>query len=117
MKIDIDRLNESELIDLNRRIVERLRFLSQMRAHAGMLQFGIGDRVSFTPDGRPVQQGVVTRYNKKTVTVVTEGGERWTVSPHLLMRVVEPVHEGAPPRDARVHGKGLTAEAKVKHDA
>ena len=117
MKIDIDRLNESELIDLNRRIVERLRFLSQMRAHAGMLQFGIGDRVSFTPDGRPAQQGVVTRYNKKTVTVVTEGGERWTVSPHLLMRVVEPVHEGAPPREARVRSKGLTAEAKVKHDA
>ena len=34
MNIDIDRLNESELIDLNRRIVERLRFLSQMRACA-----------------------------------------------------------------------------------
>lgn len=101
MKIDIDRLNESELIDLNRRIVERLRFLSQMRAHAGMLEFSIGDRVSFTPDGRPAQKGVIARYNKKTVTVVTEGGERWTVSPHLLMRVVEPVHEGAPPNAAR----------------
>ena len=79
MKIDIDRLNESELIDLNRRIVER--------------------------------------YNKKVVTVVTEGGERWTVSPHLFMRVVKPVHEGAPPRDARVRGKGLTTETKAKHDA
>jgi len=27
------------LIDLNRRIVERLKFLSQMRAHARMLDF------------------------------------------------------------------------------
>jgi hypothetical protein len=34
MAIDIDRLTEAELIDLNRRIVERLRFLQQMRAHA-----------------------------------------------------------------------------------
>lgn len=33
MTIDIDRLTEAELIDLNHRIVERLRFLQQMRAH------------------------------------------------------------------------------------
>jgi hypothetical protein len=34
MKIDIDQLNESELKDLNHRIVQRLRFLQQMRVHA-----------------------------------------------------------------------------------
>ena len=44
MKIDIDRLTEAELIDLNHRIVARLRFLHQMRAHAEMLEFKIGDR-------------------------------------------------------------------------
>ena len=33
MKMDIDKLSEEELIDLNHRIVERLRFLSQMRTH------------------------------------------------------------------------------------
>ena len=32
MNIDIDKLSEEELIDLNHRIVERLRFLNQMRA-------------------------------------------------------------------------------------
>ena len=32
MKIDIDRLTEDELVDLNHRIVARLRFLHQMRA-------------------------------------------------------------------------------------
>ncbi len=53
MKIDIDNLTEAELIDLNNRIVERLRFLNQMRAHAQMLEFKIGDRVSFQPEGRP----------------------------------------------------------------
>lgn len=31
--IDIDRLNEAELIDLNHRVVARLKFLQQMRAH------------------------------------------------------------------------------------
>jgi len=37
MNIDIDKLTEEELIDLNHRIVERLRFLSQIRGHSKML--------------------------------------------------------------------------------
>jgi len=49
MKIDIDALSESELVDLNHRIVERLRFINQMRAHRDMLEFGIGDRVGSSP--------------------------------------------------------------------
>ena len=47
MTIDIDKLTEEELIDLNHRIIERLRFLNQMRAHSQMLDFKIGDRVTF----------------------------------------------------------------------
>jgi hypothetical protein len=44
MSIDIDKLSESELVDLNHRIVERLRFMRQARAHVAMLQFRIGER-------------------------------------------------------------------------
>jgi hypothetical protein len=84
MKVDIDRLSESELIDLNNRIVERLRFLRQMRAHAVMLEFKIGDRVEFAPEGRRRVVGMLTRYNKRSVTVVTDSGERWNVAPGLL---------------------------------
>ncbi|HJS87617.1 MAG TPA: hypothetical protein VJ779_19360 [Acetobacteraceae bacterium] len=47
MRIDIDRLTEPELIDLNHRVVARLRFLHEMRAHAEMLEFRVGDRVAF----------------------------------------------------------------------
>jgi len=86
MEIDIDKLTEAELIDLNNRIVARLRFLSQMRAHAQMLHFKIGDRVSFEPDGHRSFVGMLTRYNRKTVTVVTDDGRRWNVSPTLLRR-------------------------------
>ena len=89
MSININDLTESELVDLNNRIVERLRFLNQARAHTRMLDFRIGDRVSFQPQGRPMLVGVLTRYNKKTVTVITEGGERWNVAPGLLHRIVE----------------------------
>ena len=86
MKIDIDKLTESELIDLNNRIVQRLRLLHQMRAHATMLEFSIGERVCFHPEGRPVTFGVLTRYNKKTVTVITDGGEHWNISPSALRK-------------------------------
>lgn len=87
MKIDIEKLSEQELIDLNHRIVERLRFLNQMRAHSRMLEFKIGDRVTFHPEGHPALVGIVTRYNKKTVTVITETGQHWNVSPGLLRKV------------------------------
>jgi hypothetical protein len=30
---------------------------------------------------------MLTRYNKKTVTVITESGEHWNVAPGLLRRV------------------------------
>jgi hypothetical protein len=36
MKIDIDRLSEAELSDLNHRIVARLRLIGQVRAHSVM---------------------------------------------------------------------------------
>ena len=86
MKIDIDKLSEEELIDLNHRIVERLRFLSQMRAHSQMLDFKIGDRVKFQPQGRPPVVGMLTRYNKKTVTVITDSGQHWNVAPGFLRK-------------------------------
>ncbi|MCC7039796.1 MAG: hypothetical protein IT516_05750 [Burkholderiales bacterium] len=96
MTIDIDLLTESELFDLNRRIVERLRFLSQARAHGRMLRFRIGERVSFEPEGRGVVFGILTRYNKKSVTVITDHGERWNVAPQLLHRIVEAEGEIVP---------------------
>jgi hypothetical protein len=91
MTIDIDRLTEAELIDLNRRIVERLRFLQHMRAHKRMLEFRIGDRVAFQADGRGTVEGMLTRYNRKSVTVITDDGQHWNVAPGLLTRAAAPV--------------------------
>ena len=88
MKIDIDELSESELIDLNNKIVQRLRFLKQKLAHEQMLKFKIGDRVTFYPEGLPPVVGMLTRYNRKTVTVITDDGQHWNVSPSLLRNAV-----------------------------
>ena len=84
--MDIDRLTEAELIDLNHGIVERLRLLQHMRAHVDMLEFRIGERVMFQPDGRGPVHGMLVRYNRRSVNVVTDDGHRWNVSPSLLSR-------------------------------
>ena len=49
----------------------------------------------FTVDGRPPLIGVLSRYNMKTVTVITDGCERWNVAPGLLHRVLESDNENA----------------------
>jgi hypothetical protein len=89
-RINIDHLTESELIDLNHRVVERLRLIRQLHAHKAMLEFRIGDRVVFQGEAGSVITGVLTRYNKKSVTVLTGDGQRWNVSPQLL-RPAEPI--------------------------
>jgi hypothetical protein len=84
--IPIDKLTEDELSVLNRRIVERLKFLESQHTHREMMQFSVGENVCFVPPGKERQMGVLVKYNKKTVTIITEGGRRWNVSPHLLSR-------------------------------
>lgn len=89
--IDIDRLNEAELIDLNHRVVARLKFLQQMRAHAQMLDFSIGERVSFQPPGRGLLTGTIVKYNQKTVTLITDPGQQqWNVAPMWLRKLAPP---------------------------
>ena len=87
MQIDIDTLSEAELVDLNNRVVARLRFLDEVHAHSLMLNFRIGDRVVFQPGDRPEVVGTLTRYNRKSVTVVADDGRRWNVSPHVVRRL------------------------------
>jgi hypothetical protein len=89
VNIDLDRLTEAELVDLNRRVVERLRLLRQIAAHRQMLEFRVGDKVAFDPPGRGTLFGTLVRYNRKTVTVIAEDGAQWNVAPVLLRRVVD----------------------------
>jgi hypothetical protein len=102
-KIDIDSLTEEELVALNHKIVARLRFLSQMRSHSAMLDFRIGERVTFRIDGKRTVIGTLTQYNKKTVTVITDSGEHWNVAPGLLSKVESaPAESGQKREDIKV---------------
>lgn len=84
MKIDIDQLSEEELIELNHKVVERLRLMRQIRSHQEMFRFKIGDRVTFHPSGHGPQTGTLTRFNRKSVTVITDNGGHWNVDPSLI---------------------------------
>jgi hypothetical protein len=96
--VDIDHLSFEELLELNQRVVARLKFLESAQAHLEMMAFNLGAQVSFeSPEGR--QFGTLVKYNRKTVTVITDNGRRWNVSPHLL----SPVKDAGPaqPKAAR----------------
>lgn len=84
MSIDIDELRYDELIDLNHRVVERLKFLDQLKNHKSMLEFSIGERVKFRSDKDGYIYGILTKYNRKTVTIISEEGQKWNVSPTFL---------------------------------
>jgi hypothetical protein len=109
-QIDIDSLSEEELIALNHQVVARLRFLHQMRTHSAMLGFRIGERVSFHPAGGSAVFGILTRYNKKTVTVVTDSGENWNVAPGLLSKVDAATARTSRPEDGVAQFPNRTAE-------
>jgi hypothetical protein len=72
-----------------------------------MLEFKIGDRVAFGSDRMHTVEGMLTRYNKKTVTVIADDGRRWTVSPGLLRK--------AP--NAKPHEKNVTPNPTALRNA
>lgn len=83
MAFDITKLSEDELLELNRRVVERLQFIRSAKSLTQLARFSVGMAVEFdTDDGRTIS-GTVARLNQKTATVVSATG-RWRVSPSLL---------------------------------
>jgi uncharacterized protein YkvS len=82
----IPQLTVDELIFLNRKIVERIKFMQKARAMTTMQKFNIGDLVSFK-DGDETVIGKVVRFNQRTVSLITDTRVRWNVAPALLTRI------------------------------
>jgi len=95
MAFDITHLSEDELIELNRRIVERLQLIRSAKNLTQLAQFSVGMTVEFdTDDGRTIS-GTVARLNQRTATIVTAAG-RWRVSPSFL-RPTSVAHDASTP--------------------
>lgn len=88
--IDIDHLNEVELLELTKRIFERIKVLAKARSVQGLKQFQIGDRVTFETPRKGTIAGTLIRHNKKTVSIKTDDGRQWNVAPIFLSKVAPP---------------------------
>jgi hypothetical protein len=100
MPIDLTGYTEADLIELNRRVVERIRALRQQRCASSMTEFGVGDRVSFHPECGHEVVGTVIRLNRRSVTVVATDGHHWRVAPGLLKKASSEHGSGDPSSDA-----------------
>ncbi len=80
-------LEEDDLRFLNRLIVERINLIVQARTIEKMASFSAGDRVGFQARDGLRYEGIVQRLNRKTVSVISDDGHRWNVSPALLQLV------------------------------
>lgn len=85
--IDLETLSKEALIDLHNKITDRLRYLNQMEAQDKMTKFYFGDVVTFTTDDGRVICGKIERFNQKSISVRTECGHKWRVSPQYLKKV------------------------------
>ena len=86
-RIDLDSLSESELRNLHHEITRRLQMHTLVRTQSKLRSYRIGDRVAFESDQGTIE-GIVTRLNQKTASIMTDDGRGWRVSPGLLYKVV-----------------------------
>lgn len=93
--IDLTRFSEDELIDLNRRIIERLQFIRSAKHLTQLARFSVGMTVEFEREDGSTVRGSIARLNRQTATVVGPSG-RWRVSPALLRIVESKEHTSAP---------------------
>ena len=74
MVLDITKLSEDELHELNRRVMERLQFIRSAKSLARLARFSVGMTVEFDIDDGRTISGTVARLNQKTATVVSTVG-------------------------------------------
>ena len=94
MTIELDELSYDELLDLNDRIIARLKFLDATDALNAMMKFNLGAKVCFDSTKHGMQVGTLIKFNQKTVTVLTDEGRQWKVSPQMLSPLVKEAADG-----------------------
>lgn len=81
-------LSEDDLRYLNKRVVERLHALSRIKQAERLAHFAVGDRVFFIDNGVR-QLGIVTKLNRKTVSIHTDDHHDWNVTATGVTKIIE----------------------------
>ena len=88
VKSFIDIMDLDELVKLNGYIYKRIKFLGENMVYEKLQEFEILDKVSFVDNAGNILKGTVVRLNKRTVTVKSDEGRVWLISPFLLNRLM-----------------------------
>ncbi len=107
-KLDLDKMSEQELRELNREIVQHLNLRAFVRNKSKLMAFRIGDRVSFECDHSSLE-GCITRINQKTASIETDDERSFRVPPSYLSKIVGEsiVHERKPNLFVLTNNKNL----------
>jgi len=82
------KLNEEQLRELNRKIVERLKLIHRAKSAVSMAKFNLNDRVFLVHDNKKLI-GTVIRLNPRSVTVNMDDGRQWRIAPEFLTKIIE----------------------------
>jgi hypothetical protein len=105
MSIDIDTLSREALVELNDRVIERLKYLDTVHAQQAMMTLNIGSQVSFDSPRHGRVFGTVIKFNRKTVVVLTEDRVQWRIPPDILTPIKD-----ATPKQRFVYTNEITQE-------
>lgn len=105
MSINIDTLSREELVELNDRVIERLKYLDTVHAQQAMMTLNIGSQVSFDSPRHGRVFGTVIKFNRKTVVVLTEDRVQWRIPPDILTPIKD-----ATPKQRFVYTNEITQE-------
>jgi hypothetical protein len=88
-KIDgfLDMLSYNELQFFNRRVYEKLKERRAEEAKRSLVNFHIGDKVSFEHTSGTIA-GIIVRLNQRTAGIFTEDGHNWRVAPSFLSKII-----------------------------
>lgn len=79
-------LTMEELHEVNRKLTARLKLLHRAENMVGTAHFEEKERVCFVRNGKRVF-GTVIRVNPQSLTIRTDDGGSWRISPSFLMKV------------------------------
>jgi preprotein translocase subunit YajC len=93
--MDIENLSLEELMGFHYKILKRIHQLRKMKLYEDLQKFDVGDRVSFKGRGEDILTGTVIRVNQKSLSIKTDQGTMWYVSPALATKIELPKKENS----------------------
>jgi len=80
----LHKMSYRELIWMNEIIVDRIRMFTAFKNRMAIANFRLGERVTWKDELDTDFLGIVISRNTKTVTVQSDDGRRWRISPGLV---------------------------------